>query len=301
MENLKENKEVIFATPMKRFYAFMVDFFVVYILKSIYISIFLNIFAKQELMYTHLNVDKAKVDIETFINYDLSTIMITIFITSFFVSSIYNIILISSKWSATIGQKIVGIHIISSDNKKPNMYQIISRSLLIISPWAIIFVALSLIYFTALGSNIVISKTIAVFSTLTFMTWYDLIFFTKEKTMLHDVISKTRVVFSNPEKVKNKNYNNKQSKLAKFFFPDVKGTYNEVKDVISKQKEVIKKEKEKIKNKKKVVEKETIEKTIPEKEGIKKVVKKTTKKPATKKTTAKKPTKKTTKKETGQQ
>ena len=82
-----------------------------------------------------------------------------------------------------------------------------------------------------LNLNNVFDKNLLLISIFAFISWYDMIFFTKDKILFHDLISKTRVVVDNPKKY----IDTKQYNFLKFLFPDFKGMYTDLKDVISEQ------------------------------------------------------------------
>lgn len=254
---MKDNK--IFFAPIKsRFFAFLIDFLIVYGIRILYINLIMSFFLKEEainfsnkyqLLYGNFNIENiTRAEITFFLQSNLLKILIVFFIVLFFISSIYNIICLSSRWSSTIGQKILDIHIVSSNGKKINVYQIILRSILIVIPWFFMFILIILILINAIGLTNIFGKNFMLLSVFAFISWYDMIFFTKDKIMFHDLITKTRVILNNP-----KNYNNEKNVFLNFLFPDFKGMYNNLKQIISKQileAKKIKKEYKKRKNNK---------------------------------------------------
>ena len=101
--------------------------------------------------------------------------------------------------------------------------------------------------------NFVDKNTFLIYIIL-FLSWYDLIFFTKAKLVLHDLITNTRVVVNNPERYEQ---DKSQKGALKYLFPDIKQMYASIKTFTKEQvaqakkmKEEYKKEKEKKSNKK---------------------------------------------------
>lgn len=81
--------------------------------------------------------------------------------------------------------------------------------------------------FGLINLNIKFDKNIVVIYTLLFMTWYDMIFVTKEKIMFHDFITKTRVIMKNPDTY----YESKCMKIINFIIPDFKEMFINMKDI----------------------------------------------------------------------
>lgn len=232
---------MFFAPARNRFFAFLIDFFIVYIFRVIYFNLSIKLFLKEQILdfakkyeslYGKFDVNNiTQAETIFFLQSNLFKILIVFFVFLFLIASVYNIICICTKWSSTIGQKIFHIHIVSSDGKKLNVYQIIARSILIVVPWAFMFILSILMSVNVLNLNNVFDKNLLLISGFAFISWYDMIFFTKDKILFHDLISKTRVVVDNPEKY----MDTKQYNFLKFLFPDFKGMYTDLKDVISEQ------------------------------------------------------------------
>lgn len=255
-------KNQIISSPVKnRFFAFLIDVFFVYLLRFFYINLSLHLwlkrpifdfFTKYKVLYGDFSFSKmTRIEFSYFLNSDLFRLL-TIFVCGIFViPMIYNAILFSTKWSATIGQKLLGIHVVSSNGDKLNFFQIICRSVLLNIPWAALFFTIITRAMIDYGMIDNIDKMFFIIVLLLFLSWYDLVLLTKNKLVFHDLITLTRVVIKDSS-----NYQENTSSIWKLIFPDFKGMNddfkNTIKTQIAKAKEIkakYKKEKELKKNK----------------------------------------------------
>lgn len=295
-----KNIELSYAPIRSRFLAFLIDAIIVYICRIFYMY-FLNIIYLREAYNSFVRKyyeiygeikSLSELDLSYILNSNFFKVLIFSLVLAFLMTSIYNIICLSTKWSSTIGQKILGIHIVSSNGSKINVLQNIGRSFLIIIPSISLFVLTLIVIFNAKLLQTIIDTNLFLLYSLLLLSWYDMIFFTKDKMLFHDFTTKTRVVVNNPDTY----YDSKYMAVIDFIFPNIKDILIDMKNVLIKhyheiknifkadnkdnnpKKEEVKTEKVSNKNKKDVKEKEE------------KVSKKTTKK------TTKKANKKTTKK-----
>ena len=67
----------------------------------------------------------------------------------FYVIFIYWILLESSRWQGSVGKKVMGIKVVTSDGGKPNIYQAIARNLLKFLSGIIIFIGFMMAGWTA--------------------------------------------------------------------------------------------------------------------------------------------------------
>jgi len=111
------------------------------------------------------------------------------------VGFIYNLIMLSTKWSATVGQKIVGIFTVSKNENPIKWYQVIARSFLTIFPMNMLFLLSIYQLLGAIGSVKPLSQQIFVLTVgLGALAWYDMFFFTKDKILMHGFLSGTKIV-----------------------------------------------------------------------------------------------------------
>lgn len=112
------------------------------------------------------------------------------------VGFVYNLITLSTKWSATVGQKIVGFYIISSKKeKKLTRSKALLRSVLVSIPLGVSAVLIMLAIAGNWGLGPQISPPMLILSVgFILLCWYDMFFFTKDKLLMHDLLSSTRAV-----------------------------------------------------------------------------------------------------------
>lgn len=295
-----KNIELSYAPIRSRFLAFLIDFTIVYILRILYINLsnflyfknIVNDFIKKYHDLYGTIASFAEINFQYILKSEFFNILLIYALSIFFISSVYNIICLSTKWSSTIGQKILGIHIVSNNGSKISILQNIGRSFLMIIPSISLFILSLIVIFNEKLLKTIIDTNLFLLYSILLLSWYDMIFFTKDKILFHDFATKTRVVVNNPDAY----YDSKYMAVVDFIFPNIKDILIDMKNVLIKhyheiknifkadnkdnnhKKEEVKTEKVSNKNKKDVKEKEE------------KVSKKTTKK------TTKKANKKTTKK-----
>lgn len=283
-----KNIELSYAPIRSRFLAFLIDTFIIYIIRFVYLSLsnalYFNDLLKNFITTYYEKYGEIKSINEFNTQYIFESnffkILIIYIVSIFFISTIYNIICLSTKWSSTIGQKILGIHIVSSNGSKINILQNIGRSFLIILPSISLFIFSLIVIFNEELLKTIIDTNLFLLYSLLLLSWYDMIFFTKDKILFHDFATKTRVVVNNPDTY----YDSKYMAVIDFIFPNIKDILIDMKNVLIKhyheiknifkadnkdnnpKKEEVKTEKVSNKNKKDVKEKEE------------KVSKKTTKK-----------------------
>lgn len=236
-----ENNNQIIAAPIKnRFFAFLIDAFCVYLIRFFYIMLSLNFWLgnkiidftkKYELLYGKFNVDKLTlVELAFILDSPLFKNIIFFIAGAFLLSMLYNGIFFSTKWSATIGQKLLGIYVVSKDGGKISSLQIIFRSILTMVPWIFIFFVMCFKLLFDFGMPTFMTKEIFVIAIILFLTWYDLIFFTKNKLVFHDLLTSTRVVVRHPEE-----YEDNSNSLWRTLFPDVREMYKNLKTFATEQ------------------------------------------------------------------
>lgn len=256
MENINSTSAPIRA----RFIAFLMDSFFVYFFRFVYINLSLKFWLfeyildfgkKYKLLFGKFDFSSmTSVELQFFLKSDLFKQLWYFVIGIFLISVIYNLLLLSTKWSATIGQRIMGLIVVKSNNEKINFFHKLFRSVLVVLPWFFVSTLFFYKILSEFGFAASIDKVTFVVGILIFVSWYDLIFITKNKVVFHDYLSFTRVI------VRDERYE-KTNKLIKFLFPDFRNTYSKLKDITKRRfeklkeiKENYKKEKEKIKNKK---------------------------------------------------
>ena len=257
---MKNNNEIIISAPITtRFFAFIMDAFLLYVLRFFYVFIsfrtwlkkpVINFIERYNLLYGEFNPKTiTNIEVNYFLRSNLFKSFIILFIGAFLISVIYNILFLSTKWSATIGQKIMGIYTVSKNGEKITIIQVILRSILVIFPWVMAALMMFFKFLSDFGIENVIDKNFVLLFMILFLSWYDLTIFTKSKSTLHDILTNTRVIFLNPNR-----YSEDSKTIFKFLFPDVKQMFYSIKDFAKNQKlkaDKIKKEYSKEKENKK--------------------------------------------------
>ena len=231
-----ENNKLPYAPIRSRILALFIDSGIVYILRIIFMQIFSILFIKdnQESLFLEYKILAEKISkgetvtLQTLLQSNFFTLMIILVSTLFLVSILYNIICFSTKMSASIGQKVLGLKVVSTSGQNMNIWQIISRGFLIILPWFLLFLILFSIMFGLISLNNEFDKNLVVIYVILFMTWYDMIFFTKEKIIFYDLATKTRVIIKNPDTY----YESKSMKVINFIIPDFKEMFLNMKNVV---------------------------------------------------------------------
>jgi len=158
---------------------------------------------------------------------------------------IYNFLFLRSRLSATLGQRIMRLFVITKKKKqKLTFLPALSRSFFACLPWLIIFTTLA--YQTIANIGFMAPLLRQVFLGLVFgvmIIWYDSFFITKDLLLMHDIITKTRLVTG----VAN---TGKKNSLLKSLFPNFKEMFLNIKSFTKQNLEQVKKIKEDYKKEK---------------------------------------------------
>lgn len=230
-----EDKKIISAPVSNRFFAFLIDAFFIYLLRFLYINLSIQFWlrepvqlfmAKYKMLYGAFNLKKVtSIEIYYFLNSSLFKQLILFVVGIFLVAVVYNLVLLSRKWSATIGQKLLGIYAISKNGQRMKFYQVLARSFAVVLPWFFMFIVLFYKSLADLGATEMLDKTSFIVSIVIFLSWYDLIFLTKDKLVFHDLLTGTKVIVKDTEKYENESYS-----IWKVLFPNFKDMYNGIKE-----------------------------------------------------------------------
>ncbi len=231
-----ENNKLAYAPVRSRILALLIDSFIVYILRILCMQIFSVLFLEnnQESLFLEYNslikkiTEGDSVTLQILLQSSFFRVFGSLVVLLFLVAVIYNIICFSTKMSASVGQKVLGLKVVSANGQKMNIWQILSRSLLIVLPWFLLFLILFSIMFGLISLNNEFDKNLVVIYVILFMTWYDMIFFTKEKIIFYDLATKTRVIIKNPDTY----YESKSMKVINFIIPDFKEMFLNMKNVV---------------------------------------------------------------------
>lgn len=250
--NFMDKDQIAPARIKKRIFAFIIDIFIVYFLRFFYIHLALQFWLmryvmdflhKYEQLFGKVDFNRiTNVEIDFFSKSDLF-IQIKWFVVGLFIIPIfYNMVLFFTKWSATIGQKLVNIRVVSKNGSEMKFYQIIARSIALMIPWLFSF-------FVVLNQYLVIHKignplnnTSLIIFMMIFLSWYDLAVLTKNKLVFHDYITRTRVVEDNVA-----NFDGKSSIFKRLFVINFVEEFRKFKNNIKRQFEKAKEIKEKYK------------------------------------------------------
>jgi len=212
------------ASLLKRIVAFFIDLFVVYVLRFVYVTLCMRLWLINSLIafmtkYQILfgNFDKTKItsaEINFFFESQFFKSILVFIGGIFLVSFLYNFIILSTKWSASVGQKIMNLKVIKNSGENIGFINSFFRSFFIIIPWLMcIFIFINeILAYNNFSKNI--DKASFVIFIFIFASWYDFVFFTKNKLTFHDFLSRTVVVETNNEKLKTKDY------IKGFLFPN---------------------------------------------------------------------------------
>ena len=220
---------------------FIIRFLYIYLSLFIWLQKYIKDFVEN---YKELYGEFQKVsvlEINYFLKSELLVQIIYFLIGIFIIPVIYNMIFFSSKWSATIGQKLMNICVVSKNNSKITWYQTIFRSILLMFPWFLSFIVVSNQVLASKNISVSLDDTSLSLFVLIFLGWYDLIFVTKNKLVFHDFITRTKVVIKNNDK-----YKPSDSIFKKLVIDGFKKCKQNIKDSINNYKKI----KEEYKNKK---------------------------------------------------
>ena len=256
-DNDKSN--IIFAPLGDRFLAFFVDIFCVYLLRCLYIFMSLslwlktpiyNFIKKYELSFGKIDPSNiTSVEVNFFLNSPLFKQVLVFVAGIFLVSILYNFICLSSRWSATIGQKLFGIKVVNTNGGVIGCWRSLLRSILIMLPWMFMFIFLFYMRLASFGAVQMFSRNTIILSFVLFLSWYDFIFLTKNRIIFHDYLSCTRVSVVDKDKYIN---NCTSSGVWNVLFPNFGEIYDSLKETIKAQISKIKKTKTKYRRLKKV-------------------------------------------------
>jgi uncharacterized RDD family membrane protein YckC len=202
MENQKS--EFKYAGSFRRSAAAAIDMFIANFIRMVFFAILGELWMKQQLINFWAEF-KAKFDsdiigndperIQFLINNSLFKNALIFLLVVFMSGAFYYIILNQSKWSATIGKKLMKIVIVNNDGTKLTFFQSLSHYFLSIVPWFFILYIFS--YQMMHGVNIyeAITKNMfnLIFGLIT-LAWLQVHLITKKKTTAPDLICKTIVV-----------------------------------------------------------------------------------------------------------
>lgn len=235
-----EEKKIVPAPISSRFFAFLIDIFFVYLLRFLYVNISVRFWlrepvqsfmSKYKMLYGDFDMRRiTSIEVYYFLNSTLFKQLMLFVVGTFLVSVAYNIFFLMTKWSATIGQRILGIYAVSKNGERMKFYQIILRSFAVVLPWFFIFVVLFYKSLSDISATEIISRTTFVVSILIFLSWYDLIVLTKDKLIFHDIISGTRMTVNDPKK-----YETESHGVWSSLFPNFKDMYNNLKGLVDAQ------------------------------------------------------------------
>jgi uncharacterized RDD family membrane protein YckC len=245
-------KSYLNATIRSRILAFLIDLTIVYFFRSLYLFVALTYwFEKKTLLFFGILKEDMGLDyndvhsitvehIEFFLNSDYFTNFVFFVSGIFLVSILYNFVCFCFL-KASLGQRVFKIHIADRHGENVNKLKFLQRSVLIIVPWIVLFLTVFQIVLSKFKLSSVDNSLVTLFLLL-FLSWYDLIFFTGEKIVLHDFFSKTMPVFDDP---------NRKEYLIERILPNPRAFFAKVKKGFREQFDTFKELKNSIKNNKK--------------------------------------------------
>ncbi|MDR3289713.1 MAG: RDD family protein [Rickettsiales bacterium] len=230
------------ATARARELAFLIDLIIVYIVRSIYGHFVLK-YSLQDKFINFVREIKEKFGILEklqkeqvvyFLEHQFYKECMWFIGGAFLVSVLYNFVCFLWKM-ASIGQVVMKVHVISSNGKNANIFQLFARSIAIVFPWFALFLLLVQSFLSQYGI-IYINGTLFTLFVFVIMFWYDIIFLNKERIIGHDFLTGTRMIFDDP---------NRNETIIERFIPNPSKTLNGIskglKDTFKKARDIIKK------------------------------------------------------------
>jgi uncharacterized RDD family membrane protein YckC len=178
------------ASMNARFLAFMADNFFLLIIRYTFVMILVQIWLGQKFkeianIYQNLVIANGEESIDklAFIDEQGGTIIIVISLCLLIPGAIYHIYYLSSPKQATLGKRLIGIHVTDKDGKRITPIRSAIRYFVSLLPWSLHII----IIYSFINHDV---KT-ALISALLVALWYDTGFFSKRKRTFHDIICGT--------------------------------------------------------------------------------------------------------------
>jgi uncharacterized RDD family membrane protein YckC len=177
------------ASRFKRFIAYMIDNFLLYVCVS------MPVMALFKLIY--------KNDVENLEMIDLyQPYVISATITTFIICMLYFAFFESSKYQATLGKMLFKLNVMTTNHNKLKFFESCLRFIYIYIPVVPILIV-STYYADKLQDIDMVAAFIILgswgLSIILYLVWLIPIYFTKERKCIHDMLSNTRVYAKNKE------------------------------------------------------------------------------------------------------
>ncbi len=243
------------AAIRKRIFAFGIDVFIVYVLRFFYVNLaiqfwlikyILKFLEEYERLFGKIDFSRiTNAEVNFFLKSNLFTQLKWFIVGLLIIPIFYNMFFFFTKWSATLGQKLMSIYVVSTSGTKMKFYHVVARSITLVIPWILSFFVVLNQYLVNHNIGNSLSDSSFIIFMIVFLSWYDLAFLTKNKLVFHDYITFTRVI----ENTKT-NYVGKPSIFKKFFVINFVDEFKKFKSNIKNQIQKTKQLKEKYKKKK---------------------------------------------------
>lgn len=120
---------------------------------------------------------------------------------TFFLSILYNFICFLTLKRASVGQRIMRMHVSAWDGSDAKIWQLALRAFAISIPWMLMFFLCCQILLSAAFDIVMITDGFCVLGIILLCAiWHNMIFFTNNRTMLQDHVSRTRILFDNTDR-----------------------------------------------------------------------------------------------------
>lgn len=204
---MKNSKQIFqLASSTRRLGAFLLDVFFVYILRIITAQILIKswlfnsfLFFRTEflLMFKVEFGSSQLTEVQKYflLNHEFFRNFIIFLFLVFFIGFFYDFFCFISKFSGSLGQRILKLHVVTKESKKLDKITGLRRAVFVSMPFLILFLMFLYESMALSGFATLIDKNLFIVVVILIpLIWYDTYLFTNDKLILHDIFSKTRVV-----------------------------------------------------------------------------------------------------------
>ena len=197
---MKEVKELRYANSIKRMTSFFIDYMFITFIRTLILKLCVGLFLAQHINSFAQGIASTmggrfsfgllnRTHLDLFVGNVVFTEILITLLAVLLVAPIYNSLLIKSRLNTTIGRRIFKIYPQDNNGNKPSVVRVFCHYFASLIPVvvAISFISIGLLKYHDL-IDLQYSKFTAAIVLLFIVSWYDLIFVTEKRTMLHDVI-----------------------------------------------------------------------------------------------------------------
>jgi len=198
--NIKEAQEIVYARPTKRVLGFFIDYTIITFIRTFVLQICVYLFLAKHIISFfeatsktfggELTIGKLRENhLQLFLQNSVFIELVLVICLVILVAPIYNILLIKSKIKTTLGKRIFKIYPQTNEGTNPSVLRITCHYFASLIPiiLAIGFVSIEMLKYYKMIDLQYPDITIVIVL-LAFVSWYDLVFITKKRIMVHDLI-----------------------------------------------------------------------------------------------------------------